>query len=177
MTTKATMIADTAVTMVPLSTLAKAHTPNGMAAQAAMLIGVSVFQSACFRTCGKSCSETISSIATTVTTISAEPNKMAKIGAISMAEPKPAKPRISPATSVTPSAVHRPTPANRCKRYATTNSRALALPLPGLVAQAAHATQPAVAVELARHVLLHLGVRQDQEGLGVHRLDHGLRDR
>jgi len=52
-------------------------------------------------------------MATTVTTISAEPNRMAKIGAISMAEPKPANPRISPATSVTPSAVHRPVSTNR----------------------------------------------------------------
>ena len=32
---------------------------------------------------------------------------MAKIGAISMAEPNPAKPRIRPATRVTPMAVHR----------------------------------------------------------------------
>ena len=103
--------------MVPLSTLASAHTPSGMAAQAAMLIGISVFQSAWLRTCGKSCSETISSIATTVTTISAEPNRMAKIGAISMAEPKPAKPRIRPATRVTPIAVHRPMSANRCWMY------------------------------------------------------------
>jgi hypothetical protein len=44
--------------------------------------------------------------------MSAEPNRMAKIGAISIAEPKPAKPRIRPATRVTPIAVHRPTPAN-----------------------------------------------------------------
>ncbi len=107
------MIADTLVTIVPLSTLASAHTPSGMAAHAAMLIGISVFQLACLRTCGTSCTETTSSIATTVTTISAEPNRMAKIGAISMAEPKPAKPRISPATSVTPIAVHRPMSANR----------------------------------------------------------------
>ena len=106
------MTADTAVTIVFLSTLASSHTPNGMAAQAAMLIGVSVFQSAWRRTCGKSCSDTTSSIATTVTTMSAEPNRMAKIGAISMAEPKPAKPRIRPATRVTPIAVHRPMSAN-----------------------------------------------------------------
>src|SRR5262245_6909305 len=33
----------------------------------------------------------------------------------------------------------------------------------GLIAQAAHAAQPAVAVELARHVLLHLRMRQNQE--------------
>src|SRR5579883_644974 len=170
------MTADTPVTIVPLSTVASAHTPSGMAAQAAMLIGASVFQSAWRRTCGKSCSDTISSIATIVTTIWAEPNRMAKIGAISMAEPKPAKPRISPATSVTPIAVHRPVSANRWCRYANNRSSgALALPLPRLVAQAAHAAQPAVAVELARHVLLHLRMRQDQESLGVHRLDHRLR--
>ena len=114
-TTKATITADTAVTMVFLSTLASSHTPSGMAAQAAMLIGVSTFQSAWRRTCGKSCRETTSSIATTVTTMSAEPKRIAKIGAISMAEPKPAKPRIRPATRVTPIAVHRPTPANRDK--------------------------------------------------------------
>ena len=112
-TTKATITADTAVTMVFLSTLASSQTPSGMAAQAAMLIGVSTFQSACWRTCGKSCSDTTSSIATTVTTMSAEPKRIAKIGAISMAEPKPAKPRIRPATRVTPIAVHRPMPANR----------------------------------------------------------------
>ena len=111
-TTKPTITAETAVTMVFLSTLASSHTPSGMAAQAARLMGVSICQSACWRTCGKSCSETTSSIATTVTTMSAEPNRMAKIGAISMAEPKPAKPRIRPATRVTPIAVHRPTPAN-----------------------------------------------------------------
>ena len=75
--------------MVFLSTLASSQTPSGMAAQAAMLIGVSTFQSACWRTCGKSCSDTTSSIATTVTTMSAEPKRIAKIGAISMAEPKP----------------------------------------------------------------------------------------
>ena len=87
----------------------------GMAAQAAMLMGASTCQSAWRRTCGKSCRDTTSSIATTVTTMSAEPNRMAKIGAISMAEPKPAKPRIRPATRVTPTAVHRPMPANRCE--------------------------------------------------------------
>jgi hypothetical protein len=110
--TKATITAETPVTMVPLSTLASSHTPSGMAAQAARLMGASTRQSASRRTCGKSCSDTTSSIATMVTTISAEPNRMAKIGAISMAEPKPAKPRIRPATSVTTSAVHSPTPAN-----------------------------------------------------------------
>ena len=109
------MTADTAVTMVFLSTLASSQTPSGMAAQAAMLMGVSIFQSAWRRTCGKSCSETTSSMATTVTTMSAEPNRMAKIGAISMAEPKPAKPRIRPATRVTPIAVHRPMPANKAE--------------------------------------------------------------
>src|SRR6266576_2697147 len=71
-TTKPTITADTAVTMVFLSTLASSHTPKGMAAQAARLIGAN-----------------------------------------SMAEPKPAKPRIRPATRVTPIAVHRPTPAKR----------------------------------------------------------------
>ena len=111
--TKATITADTEVTIVFLSTLANSHTPAGMARQAAMLMGVSTFQSACRRTCGKSCSDTTSSMATTVTTISAEPNRMAKIGAISMADPKPAKPRIRPATRVTPSAVQRPVSANR----------------------------------------------------------------
>src|SRR6266851_3932677 len=45
-TTKATITADTTVTMVFLSTLASSHTPNGMAAQAAMLMGVSTCQSA-----------------------------------------------------------------------------------------------------------------------------------
>ena len=38
--TKATISADTAVTMMLLSTLASSHTPSGMAAQAARLIGV-----------------------------------------------------------------------------------------------------------------------------------------
>ena len=38
---------------------------------------------------------------------------MAKIGAINMADPKPANPRIRPAISVTPSAVHRPVSANK----------------------------------------------------------------
>src|SRR5438128_9209344 len=71
-TTKPTITADTAVTIVPLSTLASSQTPSGMAAQAAILIGISVFQSAWPRTCGKSCSDTTSSMATTVTTISAE---------------------------------------------------------------------------------------------------------
>ena len=85
-----------------------------MATQAAMLIGASVFQSAWCRTCGNSWSDTIVSIATTVRIMSAEPNRMAKIGAISIAEPKPAKPRIRPATRVTPIAVHRPISANRC---------------------------------------------------------------
>src|SRR5579862_6594123 len=89
-TTKPTITADTAVTIVFLSTLASSHTPSGMAAQAAMLIGASVFQSAWPRTAGKSCSDTTNSIATTVTIMSAEPNSMAKIGAISMAEPNPA---------------------------------------------------------------------------------------
>jgi hypothetical protein len=98
-----------------LSTLASSHTPSGMAAQAAMLIGASVFQSAWPRTAGKSCSDTTNSIATTVTIMSAEPNSMAKIGAISMAEPNPANPRIRPAIRVTPIAVKRPISANRCE--------------------------------------------------------------
>ena len=102
------MIPETAVTMVFLSTLASSQTPIGMAMQAAMLIGVSVCQSASLRTCGKSCSDTTSSMAVTVTTMSAEPNRIAKIGAINMAEPNPAKPRISPAISVTPRAVQSP---------------------------------------------------------------------
>src|SRR5215475_8066945 len=59
-TTKATMTAETAVTMVFLSTLARSQTPSGMAAQAAMLMGVSTFQSAWERTWGNSCSETTS---------------------------------------------------------------------------------------------------------------------
>src|SRR5260370_4405218 len=47
-----------------------------------------------------------------------------------------------------------------------------------LVAQAAHAAQPAVVVAgLARQVLLHLGMRQDQESLAVHDVDHDLRHR
>src|SRR5260370_31251093 len=49
--------------------------------------------------------------------MSAEPNRMAKIGAISMDEPKPAKPRIRPATRVTPIAVRRPISANKCEMY------------------------------------------------------------
>src|SRR5712664_4788125 len=77
--TKATMSAETVVTMVFLSTLASSHTPNGMAAQAAMLMGASTCQSAWRRTCGKSCTDTTSSIATTVTTMSAEPKRIAKI--------------------------------------------------------------------------------------------------
>ena len=79
------MMADTAVTIVFLSTLASSQTPAGMARHAARLIGVSSFQSAWRRTCGKSCRETTSSMATPVTTISAEPNRMAKIGASNMA--------------------------------------------------------------------------------------------
>ena len=44
--TKATMTAETAVTIAFLSTLASSQTPSGMAAQAATLIGVRMRQSA-----------------------------------------------------------------------------------------------------------------------------------